>query len=133
MTPIEGSAAPTIPPGHCPAPCGTCLTPGSGAAEPNVVLVHYDDLLADLEGQMRCVADRLGIAVAEQSWPALVEAATFERMRGRNDVLVRAPAGSCGQPCLLFPPRYLGCRARNSQHEETGQLPRRVAQLLRPT
>src|SRR5882672_8211131 len=27
----------------------------------NVVLLHYDDLKADLEGQMRYVADRLGI------------------------------------------------------------------------
>jgi hypothetical protein len=59
--------------------------------EPNVLLVHYDDLLADLEGQMRRLAGRLGIAVPEQSWPVLAEAATFERMRDRKDILPPPP------------------------------------------
>jgi aryl sulfotransferase len=57
---------------------------GSG----NVVLVHYADLLADLEGEMRRVAGRLGVAVAEERWPALVEAATWESMRARPGWLV---------------------------------------------
>jgi len=47
----------------------------------NVVLVHYDDLLADLDGAMRGLAARLGIAVDEGRWPGLVRAATFEAMR----------------------------------------------------
>jgi hypothetical protein len=47
--------------------------------EPNVVMLHYADLQADLEGQMRALGDRLGLRVS----PALVEAATFERMRTR--------------------------------------------------
>jgi aryl sulfotransferase len=55
---------------------------------PNVLLVHYDDLSADLEGQMRRLARRLGIAVPEGTWPALVQAATFEGMRSRADRLV---------------------------------------------
>ena len=50
---------------------------------PNVVLLHYDDLHADLEGEMRRLADRLGIAVPEDRWPELAGAATFDRMRGR--------------------------------------------------
>jgi len=53
----------------------------------NVVVCHYGDLQADLEGEMRRLADRLGIAVAERVWPALVEAASFERMRARADHL----------------------------------------------
>ena len=56
--------------------------------EPNVLLVHYADLLADLEGQMRRLAARLGLAVPEPAWPALVRAATFEGMRGHADELV---------------------------------------------
>ena len=60
----------------------------SRRGEPNVLLVHYDDLQADLEGQMRRLAGRLGIAVPEDAWPALVRAATFEGMRGRADRLV---------------------------------------------
>lgn len=53
--------------------------------EPNVVLVHYEDLSADLEGEMRRVAARLGITVPEASWPSLVKAATFEHMRANPD------------------------------------------------
>lgn len=61
---------------------------------PNILLVHYDDLQADLIGQMRLLAERLGIHVSERAWPALVDAARFESMRadaanlapGRNGV-----------------------------------------------
>ena len=57
-------------------------------AEPNVRLVHYDDLLADLDGQMRWLAGWLGIAVAEEAWPALVAAATFDGMRDNADTVI---------------------------------------------
>lgn len=52
-------------------------------AEIDVVLVHYDDLADDLGGEMRRLADRLGIAVSDDRWPALVEAAGFDAMRSR--------------------------------------------------
>ncbi|MEU1239953.1 sulfotransferase domain-containing protein [Micromonospora parva] len=55
--------------------------------EPNIELVHYDDLLADLGGEMRRLADRWGITVPDARWPALIEAATFGRMRERADQL----------------------------------------------
>ena len=55
--------------------------------DPNVVLLHYADLVADLEGQMRGLAARLGIEVPEHLWPELVDAATFENMRDRADVV----------------------------------------------
>ncbi|MGH3934236.1 MAG: sulfotransferase domain-containing protein [Pseudonocardiaceae bacterium] len=57
-----------------------------GAA--NLVLLHYDDLQADLEGQMRQLAQRLGIKVPEHRWPELVPAARFGEMRRRADDLV---------------------------------------------
>jgi hypothetical protein len=57
----------------------------------DVVYLHYDDLKADLEGQMRQMAARLGIDVDEHRWPRLVQAATFESMRSRADTTV--PAG----------------------------------------
>jgi aryl sulfotransferase len=56
--------------------------------QPNVLLVHYDDLLDDLPGQMRRLAGRLDIAVPDDAWPALVRAATFDSMRDRADTLV---------------------------------------------
>ena len=55
----------------------------------DVVLLHYDDLQTDLEGEMRRLAGRLGIEVPEERWPALVTAATFDDMRSRAEE--RAP------------------------------------------
>ncbi len=59
---------------------------------PNVLLLHYDDLKSDLEGQMRFLAGRLGIEVPESRWPDLVRAATFDSMRGRAEALTPVPA-----------------------------------------
>lgn len=57
-------------------------------AEPNVLLMRYEDLCADLDGQMRRVAAHLGITVPGAVWPGLVRAAEFERMRAVADQLV---------------------------------------------
>ena len=43
--------------------------------------------MADLDGGMRRIADILGITVDAELWPTLVEAATFESMRGNADRL----------------------------------------------
>ncbi|MEW2477086.1 sulfotransferase domain-containing protein [Micromonospora gifhornensis] len=56
----------------------------------NVHLIHYDDLRADLAGQMRRLAEMLDL---EPPGPELVEAATFDRMRSRADRLAPDPAG----------------------------------------
>jgi aryl sulfotransferase len=61
--------------------------------EPNVVLVHYNDLAADLDGEMRRIAGRLGETVPDDRWAELVQAATFEQMRGRAEWLVPDRAG----------------------------------------
>ena len=60
----------------------------AAADDLDIVHLHYDDLQADLEGQMRRLAARLGIAVAEERWTGLVQAATFESMRTRADTTV---------------------------------------------
>jgi hypothetical protein len=62
-------------------------TPASPEAA-NVVLVHYADLQADLEGEMRRLAGLLGIVIGEDAWPALVAEARFDRMRDRADEVV---------------------------------------------
>jgi aryl sulfotransferase len=56
--------------------------------DPAVVLVHYGNLSRDLDGQMRRLARRLDITIAEAIWPTLIEAATFDHMRRRADELV---------------------------------------------
>jgi hypothetical protein len=52
---------------------------------PNVVMLHYADLKADLEGQMRALAKRLSIDIPEERWPGLVKAATFAEMKKNAD------------------------------------------------
>ena len=59
-----------------------------GRRLPNVLLVHYNDLKADLDAEMRRIADFLGIAIPDDLWPALVEAAGFEAMRREGDRLL---------------------------------------------
>ena len=53
--------------------------------EPNVVLLRYEDLKADLDGEMAQLAGRLGIVVPPGLWSTLVDAATFDRMKARAD------------------------------------------------
>jgi len=114
-------------------------------AQPNVILVHYDDLIEDLPGEMRGLADGLGIAVPENRWAELVDAATFESMRTNADRLVpdrsgvlrdsRAffRAGRSGAGRLLLAPHELAhYHARTSALAEPALLdwlhrPRRVA------
>jgi aryl sulfotransferase len=60
---------------------------------PNVLLVHYNDLKADLAGEMRRIADFLGIDIAASLWPELVGAADFGAMRRQGEALMGQGAG----------------------------------------
>jgi aryl sulfotransferase len=48
-----------------------------------MLLVHYNDLKADLRGEMRRVAEFLDVAVPASKWPAVVDRCTFESMQAR--------------------------------------------------
>jgi aryl sulfotransferase len=52
--------------------------------EPNVLFAHYDDMQADLEGQMRRVAAFIGVEVPQDRWPTLVERCSFDSMKQRS-------------------------------------------------
>ncbi len=52
--------------------------------EPNLLMVHYADLKADLDGEMRRLSQFLDIAIDESKWPSLVEAATFAAMKDKG-------------------------------------------------
>jgi aryl sulfotransferase len=54
-------------------------------AEPNLLFTHFNDLKADLGGEMRRVARFLDIELAESKWPAAIERCTFEAMRSGDD------------------------------------------------
>lgn len=59
--------------------------------QPNVRLLHYDDLQADLATEMRSLAQWLQIDVPDQRWDQLVTAAGFDWMSSRFDEY--APGG----------------------------------------
>jgi aryl sulfotransferase len=94
----------------------------------NVVLVHYDRLRADLEGEMRRLAMELAIAVPEPAWPRLVEAATFGRMRDGAAQLV--PGGGVLKSSAAFFRRGTSGAGHElltdeevaSYHERTGRM-----------
>ena len=68
----------------------------------DVVFLHYDDLKADLEGQMRELAAHLSIEVDEDRWPRLVQAATFDSMRSRADTTAAAGRKHWIDPAAFF-------------------------------
>lgn len=53
--------------------------------EPNVLFVHYADMLADLDGSMRTVAAFLDVPVDEARWDAQVASCTFAGMKARAE------------------------------------------------
>jgi hypothetical protein len=50
---------------------------------PNLLLLHYADLVRDLDSEMRRVANFLEINIDEAQWPRLVDAASFNGMRDK--------------------------------------------------
>jgi aryl sulfotransferase len=58
---------------------------------PNVKLVHFADLKRDLAGEMRGIAEYLGVEVPADRWPQVVEHCTFDWMKANADKV--APLG----------------------------------------
>ena len=44
-------------------------------------MLHFEDLRSDMPGQIRRVAEFLGIPIDETTWPAIVEHCTFAYMK----------------------------------------------------
>lgn len=61
--------------------------------DPDVLLVHYNDLKTDLEGEIRRIANYLGIEVPEDILQRIVEAAKFESMKKKaKEIMASADA-----------------------------------------
>jgi aryl sulfotransferase len=101
-------------------------------AEPNVLLVHYHDLVTDLEGQMRALAGRLGIEVAEAVWPGLVAAASFSRMRERAEQVAPDAGGVLADRAAFFRRGGSGDGAALLSGQERAGYERRAAALAAP-
>jgi aryl sulfotransferase len=98
----------------------------------DVLLVHYADLLADLPGEMRRIAGRLGIDIVEDAWASLVEAATFDRMRARSDELTPNGLGVLKDPSRFFRAGRSGAGRALLTPEELGAYEARVTALAPP-
>jgi len=68
----------------------------------DVVLVHYADLMTDLGGEMRRLAERLGITVEAERWADLVAAAGFASMRARSSVVTPNRLGVLKDSAAFF-------------------------------
>ena len=115
-----------------PVCCGTPPTRGRVRHQANVVLVHYDDLSADLDGEMRRIAGRLGIPVPSANWAELVEAATFQRMRERARTVVPDPGGVLIDGAAFFRSGRSGGGAAVLTAAERERYATRVARMASP-
>ena len=57
-------------------------------------MVHFEDLLMDLDGEMRRISDYLDIPINEGIWPTLVESVTFDSMKSNAEKM--APGATAG-------------------------------------
>jgi len=59
---------------------------------PNILMVHFEDLLKDTDGEMRRISEYLGIPVNEDIWQDLVDGVSFDSMKSNAKNM--APGGS---------------------------------------
>jgi aryl sulfotransferase len=100
--------------------------------EPYIVLVHYDDLCAGLEGEMRRLASLLDITVPEPLWPDLVRAATFAHMKARADTVVPDPSGVLKDSQAFFRRGTSGAGSDLLTDDEVAHYEARTAELAPP-
>jgi aryl sulfotransferase len=100
--------------------------------QPNVILVHYEDLLADLDGQMRQLADRLSIAVPADRWRQLTTAATFTSMRSRVDELAPNADGVLKDNRAFFRRGRSGAGTETLSNSELNHYYSRAASIAPP-
>ena len=97
-----------------------------------VLLVHYDDLVADLAGMMQWLATRLGIDVPADRWPDLVAAARFDAMSRRAAFLAPDRLGVLKDPTRFFRSGTSGAGAEVLSPVELSRYRERVAELAPP-
>jgi len=115
-----------------PPPAGNPAETGRDAANPDVLLVHYDDLSADLAGEMRRLASLLDIAVPDALWPSLIRAATFDQMRAQASYQAPDPAGVLKDPAAFFRRGNSGAGREVLTNAEVERYLERVAELAAP-
>ncbi len=99
---------------------------------PNILLVHYDDLAADLEGEMRRTAAALAIPIDEAVWPELVRGASFDHMRAHADLLAPDTTNVLRDRRAFFRRGHSGAGAEVLTADELAHYHERVAALAPP-
>ncbi len=87
----------------------------------NFLLVHYNDLKTDLDGEMRRISSFLGIPVEEPVWPSLVGAANFEAMQAAGEDLMPQTKALFAEGAKRFFNKGVNGRWRNvlTEHDLT--------------
>lgn len=96
----------------------------------HVLVVRYEELVTDLEGRMRWLADRLGYEVAPDAWPSLVEGATFASMRASAPDRVPDVRGVLKDPAHFFRRGAPGAGREVLDAGDVAVYEKRVGQLL---
>lgn len=61
---------------------------------PNILFVHFEDLLQDTDTEMRRISEYLDIPVNEEIWPSLLQGISFNSMK--SNAATMAPGGTQG-------------------------------------
>lgn len=88
---------------------------------PNVLFVHYEEMLADLPGVVDRVADHLGVVLTPEERHVVVEKSRFEAMKAREEVFEMAPPSLFSE---LDARSFLQSGSR-SREQELGEADRR--------
>jgi len=104
----------------------------SRRSEPNVALVHYDQLQADLDGTMRRLAARLDVDAEGMRWPLLVEAAGFASMQAHASDAVPERDGVIRDHRRFFRRGVSGARFAELTDDEIARYEERMATLTTP-
>ncbi len=99
---------------------------------PNMILVHFDDLLADLPREMARLAEGLGIDIAEPDLRELSEAASFASMKASSAMLVPDGLGVLKSSSAFFRAGRSGTAAEILDPVDLEAYHRRAAELAGP-
>ncbi len=99
---------------------------------PNMILVHFDDLLAELPREMARLAEALGITIADDDLPALAAAAGFARMKASSTMVVPDGRGVLKSSSAFFRAGRSGTGAEILEPADLDAYHRRAAELAAP-
>jgi aryl sulfotransferase len=100
--------------------------------QPNILLTHYADLSADLEGEMHRLARLLDISVADTTWPKLIRAAGFDEMRANAERNSPDPANILHDPSRFFRRGTSGAGHEELTPDALARYDQRIHQLASP-